>query len=128
MQNAYNMVISQLRENPEYINDLYNQLEASVDSEASAGQVSKIGQKMIEYESVGILTFDGEHKEGDTIGEGIIHEEFYADPQSILSNLRKVMTIDVDDSEDEDEADDEDEDDAEDYEDEDDFESDDEPV
>ena len=39
----------------------------------------------------------------DTIGEGIKHEEFYADQSSVLSGLKKVMNIREDNSDDDDE-------------------------
>ena len=103
MQKAYNMVIGQLRENPEYINDLYIQLEDKVESDGTGKRMSVITNQLASYQSMGIITFDGETKIGDTIDEGIEHEEFYTDENSILSGLKKVMNISVDQSADDDE-------------------------
>lgn len=112
MENAYSMIINQLRENPEYINDLYDQLQGIIETDGTKS-ISKITAQLSEYESEGFLNFEGKIEKNDTIGEGIIHEEFYADPSSVLSQMRKVMTIDPDteeDDEDEEDSEDEEED------------------
>ena len=103
MQNAYTMVAGQLREDPGYINDLYVQLENKSQSEGISDNLSKIANKIVEYDNMGFINFTGETKVGDTIGEGIEHEEFYVDQMSVLDGLKKVMNIREDTSSDEDE-------------------------
>lgn len=93
MQKAYAMVTGQLRENPDYINDLYDQLDSKVESDGTPKRISTIADKLMRYDNMGIIQFDGEVKTGDTIGEGKEHEEFYVDEGSILANFRKVMNI-----------------------------------
>ena len=117
MENAYSMIISQLRENPDYINDLYEQLQNVVESDVSS-RLSRIIAQMSEYENMGFMKFTGHTEHNDTIGEGIIHEEFYVDEQSVLNQMRKVMTIDKDTEADEDSDDEDDEDDDDEEEDE----------
>ena len=106
MQKAYAMIIGQLRENPDYINDLYDQLDAKVESDGTPKRLSNIADKLMRYDSQGILDFKGEVKLGDTVGEGIEHEEFYMDEKSVLAGLKKVMNI-REYTEDDDEEDDE---------------------
>ena len=101
MQKAYNMTISQLRENPDYINDLYEELDNKVQSDGTGKRISAIANQVTQYQCVGIISFKGETRIGDAIDEGITHEEFYVDEKSVLSGLRKVMNIREDDTSDE---------------------------
>ena len=93
IEKAYGMVIDQLRENPEYINDLYANLSDKIESDGTGKRISLIADKIMRYEGQGFISFTGTTKENDTIGEGIIHEEFYQDPTSVLSGLRKVINM-----------------------------------
>lgn len=94
MQKAYNMVMGQLRDNPEYVNDLYEQLSGTVESrEEAGGDISRITNHILQYENLGILQFEGSTKLGDTQGDGVEHEEFYVNESSIVSVLRKVMDL-----------------------------------
>ena len=120
MQKAYSMVIDQLRENPDYINDLYTQLSEKVESDGTGKRVSQIADKIMRYQSEGFISFDGTTEVNDTIGEGIEHEEFYQDPDSVLAGLRRVMNIEKDTSSDDDDEEDDDDFDYDDEDDEDD--------
>lgn len=93
MQNAYDMVIGQLRENPEYINDLYSQLKYLVQSDSGAKDMSVVADHLTGYTGLGFLEFSGETKVGDAINEGTDHEEFYVDQASIVNNLKKVIDL-----------------------------------
>ena len=95
MESAYTMLTDQLRENPEYINDLFDQLQSVLRSD-SRNKISEITNQVVTYSNEGILSFEGETRIADTMGEGIEHEEFYQDEQSVLDELRKVMTIEED--------------------------------
>lgn len=92
MRNAYNMLIGQLRENPEYINELYTQLEPVIQTEGNV-KLSRLTKQLSEYTGQGILTFSGKSRTADTLGDGVEHEEFYADSSSIVSNLKKVIDM-----------------------------------
>ena len=48
---------------------------------------------VVQYESQGILQIDGETKTRDTQGDGEEHEEFYADQQSIIDTLGKIIDL-----------------------------------
>jgi hypothetical protein len=102
MENAYSMLVDQFRENPEYINDLYEQLSPLLQSDGDTN-LSKLTNQLVEYENQGLLSFDGKHKIGDTFDEGVDHEEFYQDEKSVLKELRKVMNIEEDNSPDDEE-------------------------
>ena len=93
MQKAYNLVMNQLRDNPDYINDLYKQLDGVIYSKGSEKDFSKLTNQLLQYEALGIMRFTGETKINDTVGEGIEHEEFYVDDNSILACYKKIMNI-----------------------------------
>ena len=93
MQKAYNLVMSQLRENPDYINDLYREMDGAIHTTGSEKDFSRLTNQLLEYEALGILRFTGRTEINDTIGEGIEHEEFYVDDNSILACYKKIMNI-----------------------------------
>lgn len=93
MQKVYNLVMNQIRENPDYLNELYNELKGVMYSDGSQKTFSRLANQVTEYESLGIMQFAGETKENDTLGEGIEHEEFYVDDASIVKCLQKIMNL-----------------------------------
>jgi len=93
MQKAYNMVMDQLRENPEYVNDLYDSLSDVIQREETGSNLSRMANHLVQYDSMGILQIDGTTKMGDTQDDGIEHEEFYADQSSIVDALSKIMNL-----------------------------------
>lgn len=95
LENAYAMIIGRIKENPEYVNELYGKLDSFVESDGSAKEVSVAANHMMQYENQGFIKFSGESKLNDTLGEGIEHEEFYPDTDSILEGLKKVMNLRV---------------------------------
>lgn len=97
MQNAYTKVTSQAKENPEYINDLYDKLKGYLKTDGSSKEVSVAVNHMMQYENMGFIKFSGETKINDTQGDGVEHEEFYVDDDSILEGLQKVINLREDD-------------------------------
>ena len=93
MQKAYNLVTSQIRENPEYIDELYTELDGKIESDLPGSEVSRIANQIRLGKSKGILTFKGESKEADTIKDGVNHAEFVIDTDSIVANLQKVISL-----------------------------------
>lgn len=93
MQKAYNMVMAQLKENPEYVNDLYDSLSDVIEREETDNNLSRMANHIVQYENVGILQIDGKTTTGDTQGDGEEHEEFYADRQSIVDTLGKIIDL-----------------------------------
>ena len=93
MENAYAKLINEFREDPGYVNDLYDQLDDCIISDGSAREVSVAVNHMMQYENMGFIKFDGETKINDTLGDGEDHEEFYADPDSIIEGLEKVINF-----------------------------------
>ena len=93
MERAYALLINQFRENPEYVNDLYDQLGDSIESDGSSKEVSVAVNHMMQYDGQGFIKFSGKTELNDTLGEGIKHEEFYVDDASIINGLMKVIDL-----------------------------------
>jgi hypothetical protein len=99
MTNAYNMVIGQVRENPDYINEVYNEIQGVVQTDGNAKELSVAMNQMMKFENEGFIKFDGETKLDDTLDDGVEHEAFYVNKDSIVRCLRKVMNLAVDEEE-----------------------------
>jgi len=95
MQSAYNMVIGQLRENPGYISDLYDRLNGLFETDGNAKETSVIADCLAGYKNMGMISFEGRVETNDTLGDGVEHEEFYVDENSILSGLKKAIDLKV---------------------------------
>lgn len=93
MENVYSLLISQFRENPNYVNDLYDQLSDCIQSNGHAKEISVAINHMLQYENMGFIKFSGKTKLNDTQDDGVEHEEFYPDDKSILAGLKKVINL-----------------------------------
>jgi anionic cell wall polymer biosynthesis LytR-Cps2A-Psr (LCP) family protein len=109
IKNAYNMVLDRLRQNPEYISDIYDSVKGIFETNGTGRDISRVTNEIVQYENQGFLRFDGETRLGDTMDDGEEHEEFYPDPESIVSNLRKVINLSEYESSEDDEDDEDDE-------------------
>lgn len=93
IQKAYNLVMNQLREKPEYINDLYQELHEVVESNEGSKDMSSIADRLVNYENEGIIQFSGESTIGQHLPDGLEHAEFYPDGESVVECISKVMKI-----------------------------------
>ena len=94
MQKVYNLVLSQIRENPDYFDELYAELDGHVDSTMQASEVSRIANRFDQFESLGIIQPVGESKSADTLLDGVRHSEFYPDYVKLAEQMAKVMDLD----------------------------------
>lgn len=97
MQQAFSTVSERLHDDPDYINTLYGELEDCIQTDLGNERLSVIAKQITEYENQGIISPDGETRIADTFGDGTDHEEFYADIESLVSSIGRVMEIRRDD-------------------------------
>ena len=95
MQKAYNIVISQVRENPDYIEELYEEMKDVIDSDMPQSRISGIANSIRTYKFQGFFEFAGEHMIDDTFADGVKYEEFYLNYDSVVGNLKKVINMKV---------------------------------
>lgn len=81
-------VNEKIKEEPDFLNDLYSQFEDEAVTDAKGRDISRIANQMAGAENKGILRMEGETKLGKRLGDGIDHAEFYPDEDS----LKEVMT------------------------------------
>ena len=93
MQAAYGRLINQIRENPDYINDVYSEVEDKVLTDRPIKEFSEFAAYIGKVENLGFLRFDGEVKTGDTLDDGIEHAEFYPDQDSMIRTIGKLITL-----------------------------------
>ena len=100
-----NGLITQLRKemetNPNCINEIFDELEESdsVDTDLSNRDLSRLVNDMYKSESQGILTIEGETREGTILGDGEVHEEFYPDQESVIKVMCQLMNLTKDEEE-----------------------------
>lgn len=93
MQGAYGKIMAQLREDPNYINTLDEELKDVIDTDTSNKALSVIANSLLNYENVGMMKFTGRTEMNDTFGDGEKHEEFYMDQKSVIELLSKVIAL-----------------------------------
>ena len=90
MESFYTLVMSQMREDANYLNDLYDALSGKILSDQPHSVVSDLANRMYRYENKGVLLADGESTVADTFGDGVLHTEFYPDIDSLLQIMQDL--------------------------------------
>ncbi|MDO5456616.1 MAG: LCP family protein, partial [Eubacteriales bacterium] len=90
MESFYTLVMSRIREDANYLNDLYDALSGKILSDQPHSVVSDITNRMYRYENKGVLLVDGESTAADTFGDGVLHTEFYPDSDSLLQVMQNL--------------------------------------
>lgn len=83
----------QIKTNPNCVNDMFDQLEDSADTNLTNRDISRLVNDMYRAESQGILTVDGDTKEGTILEDGEVHEEFYPDTESLIKTMCQLMNL-----------------------------------
>ena len=56
-------------------------------------QISRIAKALTQNERMGIFRFEGETRSGTQLGDGLDHAEFYPDPESVVSTMTQIFTL-----------------------------------
>ncbi len=83
----------EIKTNPNCVNDIFDQLEESADTNLTNRDISRLVNDVYKAESQGILTIEGETKEGTILGDGEVHEEFYPDNESLIKTMCQLMNL-----------------------------------
>ena len=78
---------------PQFALTLWNTLRSAAFTNMNGNDFSRIAQKLIKGENQGIRTIQGETKEGYLTGDGLPHEEFYADTASLKEQLISLFNL-----------------------------------
>ena len=93
IQNLYTLVTGRLKENPNYINEIYDDLSEVVDSDLPAKELSQLTAEIMKFENLGFKTIEGESKKGKGSYDKIVHAEFYPETESILQTLEEFTGL-----------------------------------
>ena len=96
MDKCKEKVRTMIGEDPDFVNDLWDTLEAGAVTDISKNRISVMANQMYKGKDLGILTIDGETKVGTTLDDGLEHEEFYADEASIGDAIVKLCGVSED--------------------------------
>lgn len=83
-----------IKEDPGFINQVYEQLESGAVTDIPENRVSAMVNSMHKCKYQGILQLKGTTELGDTMDDGILHTEFTADEDSIVEAVRTLCGID----------------------------------
>ncbi len=93
MKSAYSRVINQLREEPNYINSLYDEMKDRIQTDRNGEGLNEFAKYISSGENKGFIQLDGEAKIGDTLGDGVEHAEFYLNEGSVARALKKLINL-----------------------------------
>lgn len=118
MEGLLNKVRANAMSDSQYANELWKMIREIAVTDMNGNAFSRIANKMIKGEDKGILELKGDTELGTVLGDGIEHEEFYPDSESILSVMKTLYSLvpteggtsGYDEEEAEDESEDEEED------------------
>lgn len=82
-----------LKEDPNFANDLWDTFEDVAVTDMSGKDISKMAEAVRSNESKGTLTFQGETKIGHVLKDGLEHEEFYPDQDSVVEVLTELFSL-----------------------------------
>lgn len=103
MKALFDKIEQTFKENPKFLNTLYNDLGEKAVTNTKGRDVSRIISSMAGGESKGIYQFEGESTLGQRLGDGIDHAEFLVDEASVESIMKELFHLEESDEPDEDE-------------------------
>ena len=93
MASFFEKVKEKTMENPKFGIDLWNMLKDVSVSNMNGNDFSRIAQKLLKGENKGIHTIKGETKLGYILEDGVEHEEFYPDMDSLRDEMIDMFTL-----------------------------------
>lgn len=93
MDSFLDAALNRMDEDEDFVNDLYKELKERAVTDMPGNRVSACANRMHEGRYLGTFELDGEHKEGDTLGDGVMHTEFYPTESSMIDALTSLASI-----------------------------------
>lgn len=83
----------QSQENRRFIVKLYDELEDYAVTNIGGKEIAKLSEEIGGYTDMGLITFDGETRIGQRLGDGLDHAEFYLHRDSVEEILKKLYSL-----------------------------------
>lgn len=93
MKEMFKKVKSDIKNNSNFVNDLFKSMEDVAVTNMKAQKISKLAYEITKGTSKGFFEIDGKNKVGQSLGDGIDHAEFHADDQSKLETMKKIYGL-----------------------------------
>lgn len=93
LQGFFAKVQARVEEEPGFVNQLYQDLEDVAVSDLRGKDLSRIMKGIQGGESQGILQMEGSREEGQALGDGIDHTEFYPEDASVVQVMRSLYGL-----------------------------------
>ncbi len=80
--------MQKIKENPKYYEEVIEKTNVFAETNLTNQQLSRIAKALTENEHKGIYRFEGTHKTGTVLNDGLVHMEFYPS----TSSMRDILT------------------------------------
>ncbi|MBO7710848.1 MAG: LCP family protein [Lachnospiraceae bacterium] len=80
-------------DNPKAVQAFWNTVRDVAQTNMNGNDVSRIAKMVMDGENKGLYTFEGKTVLGTTLADGLEHEEFYPDTDSVLSILQDLFSL-----------------------------------
>lgn len=84
---------AKMKEDPDFVNELYKELQEKAVTDIPGNRVSAMANRMYKGRSLGIFRIKGEHKEGTTLDDGLVHMEFRPSEESIAEEMTQLCSL-----------------------------------
>lgn len=92
--NAFlNQSTSKVGKNGKYFYNVFDTIEKLSVTDMTGKQFSRVAKAMTENTFRGLVTFEGESKEGTALDDGLVHEEFYPDEESVVEVMTAIFSL-----------------------------------
>ena len=89
----FRKVKEKTRENPEFGLEVWNRLKDAGRTDMKGNDFSRIAKKILKGEDKGIRTVKGQMVLGTVLEDGKLHEEFYADGESLMNTMKDLFSL-----------------------------------
>lgn len=93
MEEAIKKLKSNMKEDSGYFKELLNSFSDVATSSISRKQIGRAANALVKYEDMGIYDIEGETKLGTILEDGLEHEEFYPDQDSLVSTMTVLYQL-----------------------------------
>ncbi len=81
------------KEHSSFINDLYHQLLDLAETTMTGRDLSRLAKRVDQGRNLGIFTFEGTYTEEVAKADGLPHERFHADPESVEEVMKELYHL-----------------------------------
>lgn len=93
MQSLFSKMKETSKSDPDFVNEIYQELEDDAVTSLGGRDISRMMKQIMDGESLGIMRLVGQTKEGQALGDGIDHVEFYPEADSLIETMGRLYNL-----------------------------------